>query len=69
MHRLYLPGLNGIRAIAALMVVIAHFGQLFAKEMGFTFTTYLSNQYIESYFLKKKSLLAKIKNRNLFMKK
>ncbi|MEP7236270.1 MAG: acyltransferase [Ferruginibacter sp.] len=36
----YLPGLNGIRAIAALMVVIAHFPLLFGNYVGFSFSIY-----------------------------
>jgi len=40
MNKIYLPGLNGIRAIAALMVVVAHYGQILAKDLGFSFSIY-----------------------------
>lgn len=40
MNKLYLPGLNGIRAIAALIVVMAHFTQIFGISMGFSFYLY-----------------------------
>ena len=40
MEKIHLPGLNGIRAIASLMVVLAHFTQIFGITMGFSFYLY-----------------------------
>jgi peptidoglycan/LPS O-acetylase OafA/YrhL len=40
MNKIYLPGLNGMRAIAALIVVIAHFTQIFGVLFGFSFSLY-----------------------------
>jgi peptidoglycan/LPS O-acetylase OafA/YrhL len=40
MNRIYLPGLNGIRAIAALIVVISHISQLFKAHLNFSFPAY-----------------------------
>ncbi|MDN3658334.1 acyltransferase [Ferruginibacter paludis] len=41
MNKIYLPGLNGIRAIAALIVVISHITQLFKAHLNFSFPVYL----------------------------
>lgn len=44
MKKIYLPGLNGIRAIAAfLKVVSGHFAPFFALqiEIGFSFSIYV----------------------------
>ncbi len=43
MNKVYLQGLNGIRAIAALLVVIAHFTPLFAMQEGLSFSIYHGN--------------------------
>jgi peptidoglycan/LPS O-acetylase OafA/YrhL len=40
MNKIYILGLNGMRAIAALIVVIAHFTQIFGVLFGFSCSVY-----------------------------